>query len=294
MRTYWKEAAPSRAMISSTILRKASTGNVSGLGWPGANEMIPGFSMSALIRRMAEKRMPRAALENRSSHAVAVFSVIPSSLLECVRCRTNAAVYAGLAGAQARPRHRTAAGALRRVSWAYGRHRACNSLPWPDGGSTIAWSWRTGWDAAARWAFAAAARVRARPRRRPPSTRRSSSRLRRIETAFRSGEAGSLRPAFTAQGKVRVDLKDVMEGPGSYGPSQLEVIFGRIFDENRTRQFVFRDEDVTVTDSGGGLRARALAAQGERRRDPTPPDTVTFTLRQESGDWRIHEIRSSR
>ena len=41
-----------------------------------------------------------------------------------------------------------------------------------------------------------------------------SARLRRIETAFRSGDAGSLRPAFTANTKVRVDLKDVMEGPG--------------------------------------------------------------------------------
>ena len=68
-------------MISSMISRKASTGKVSGLGWPGAKEMIPGFSMSALIRRMAEKRMPRAALEKRSSQAVAVVSVIstPSS-----------------------------------------------------------------------------------------------------------------------------------------------------------------------------------------------------------------------
>ena len=39
----------------------AATGKVSGLGWPGAKEMIPGFSMSALIRRIAEKRIPRAA-----------------------------------------------------------------------------------------------------------------------------------------------------------------------------------------------------------------------------------------
>src|SRR5262249_46730774 len=38
-----------------------------------------------------------------------------------------------------------------------------------------------------------------------------SSRLRRIETAFRSGDASSLRPAFTATSKVRVDLKDVMD-----------------------------------------------------------------------------------
>jgi hypothetical protein len=42
--------------------------------------MMPGFSMSALMRRMAEKRMPRAALEKRWSQAVATFSVITISL----------------------------------------------------------------------------------------------------------------------------------------------------------------------------------------------------------------------
>jgi hypothetical protein len=120
-----------------------------------------------------------------------------------------------------------------------------------------------------------------------------SARLRRIETAFRSGDAASLRPAFTANTKVRVDLMDVMEGPGSYGPSQLEVIFGRIFDENRTRQFSFKDEDVAV--SGPGIafaRGRWVRKTGHGGTETT--DTVTFTLRQESGDWRIHEIRSSR
>ena len=120
-----------------------------------------------------------------------------------------------------------------------------------------------------------------------------NARLRRIETAFRSGDAGSLRPAFTANTKVRVDLKDVMEGPGSYGPSQLEVIFGRIFDENHTRQFSFKDEDVAV--SGPGIafaRGRWVRKTGRGGTETT--DTVTFTLRQESGDWRIHEIRSSR
>jgi uncharacterized protein DUF4783 len=120
-----------------------------------------------------------------------------------------------------------------------------------------------------------------------------SARLRRIETAFRSGDAGSLRPAFTANSKVRVDLKDVMEGPGSYGPSQLEVIFGRIFDENRTRQFSFKDEDVAVSAPGIAFaRGRWVRKTGRGGTETT--DTVTFTLRQESGDWRIHEIRSSR
>jgi hypothetical protein len=120
-----------------------------------------------------------------------------------------------------------------------------------------------------------------------------AARLRRIETAFRGGEAGTLRPGFTSKAKVRVDLKDVMEGPGSYGPSQLEVIFGRIFDANRTREFSFRDEDVTVTTPGVAFaRARWLRKASGGGSDTA--DTVTFTLRQEGGDWRVHEIRSSR
>jgi hypothetical protein len=120
-----------------------------------------------------------------------------------------------------------------------------------------------------------------------------TSRLRGIETAFRSGDAASLRPTFTASAKVRVDLKDVMEGPGSYGPSQLEVIFGRIFEENRTRQFSFRDEDVTVSAPGIAF-ARGRWVRKVRQGGTDLSDTVTFTLRQESGDWRVHEIRSSR
>jgi hypothetical protein len=120
-----------------------------------------------------------------------------------------------------------------------------------------------------------------------------ATRLRHIETAFRSGEAGSLRPAFTGKAKVRVDLKDVMDKPGSYGPSQLEVIFNRIFDENRTRQFSFRDQDVTVTTPGVAFARARWLRKGSGGGSETA-DTVTFTLRQESGDWRIHEIRSSR
>jgi hypothetical protein len=120
-----------------------------------------------------------------------------------------------------------------------------------------------------------------------------ATRLRRIETAFRGGDAASLRPIFTGNGKVRVDLKDVMDGPGSYGPSQLEVIFVRIFDENRTREFAFRDEEVTVSAPGTAF-ARGRWVRKARPGGSDATDTLTFTLRQESGDWRIHEIRSSR
>jgi len=119
-----------------------------------------------------------------------------------------------------------------------------------------------------------------------------ASRLRRIESAFRSGDASALRPSF-APGKVRVDLRDLTDGPGSYGSGQLEVLFGRIFDEIRTREFLIRPQDVTVSAPSTAF------ARGRWVRRPRPGgaervDTLTFTLREEGGEWRIHEIRSSR
>src|SRR5258708_11275534 len=77
VRTYWNACALSFSRISFTISRNWATGNVSGLGWPGAKEMIPGLSMSALIRRIAEKRMPRAAAEKRVSWAAIGGGVYP-------------------------------------------------------------------------------------------------------------------------------------------------------------------------------------------------------------------------
>jgi hypothetical protein len=118
-------------------------------------------------------------------------------------------------------------------------------------------------------------------------------RLARIETAFKTGDAVSLRSSFSDSGKVRVDLKDLPDGLGSYGPGQLQVIFGHIFDECRTQEFAFQDND------GRNPRSATTFARGRwvRRNQPRGQervDTLTFTLRQESGDWRILEIRSSR
>ncbi len=116
--------------------------------------------------------------------------------------------------------------------------------------------------------------------------------LRRIETAFRGSDARALRSSFST-GRVRVDLKGLTDGPGAYGAGQLEVIFERIFDENRTREFTIKDDDVAVSGPGTAF------ARGRWVRRPRPggadaTDTLTFTLREEAGDWRIHEIRSSR
>lgn len=119
------------------------------------------------------------------------------------------------------------------------------------------------------------------------------TRLSRIEGAFRSGSAGSLRQSFSEAGKVRVDLKELNDEPASYGCGQLQVVFERIFDENQTREFAFPKDDVTVSAAGTAF-ARARWSRRNRPGGQDAVDNLTFTLRQESGDWRINEIRSSR
>jgi hypothetical protein len=119
------------------------------------------------------------------------------------------------------------------------------------------------------------------------------SRLRRIEGAFRSRDAGSLRQSFSEAGKVRVDLKDLTDEPASYGPGQLQVVFARIFEENQTRDFAFPKDDVTVSEASTAF-ARARWSRRSRPGGQEVVDNLTFTLRQENGDWRINEIRSSR
>jgi hypothetical protein len=103
-----------------------------------------------------------------------------------------------------------------------------------------------------------------------------SSRLRRIETAFRDGDAGSLRASFASGARLRVELPDLTEGQGSYGAGQLQVIFGRIFDQFRTQEFAFAADDVRVSQPGTAF------ARGR------------WVRRSRPRDWRILEIRASR
>lgn len=118
------------------------------------------------------------------------------------------------------------------------------------------------------------------------------ARLERIETAFRGGDANSLRLSCSERGKVRVDLKE-LTGQTTYGPGQLQVVFGQIFEDYATREFAFRRSEVSVSTPGTAFaRGRWVRRSSHGGRETV--DTLTFTLREESGDWRIHEVRSSR
>jgi hypothetical protein len=119
-----------------------------------------------------------------------------------------------------------------------------------------------------------------------------SSRLTRIETAFRRGDAAALRASCASVGKVRVELGSIGDGHGSYGTGQLEVIFDQVFGQSRTQAFAFARDDVTVSPPGTAF-ARGRWVRGGRSGGQSV-DTLTFTLREEGGEWRVHEIRSSR
>jgi ketosteroid isomerase-like protein len=111
--------------------------------------------------------------------------------------------------------------------------------------------------------------------------------------AFRSGDAQALRALLPGEAKVRVDLRDLTDGSRSYGPGQLEVVFQQIFQAQHTGKLRFRPEDVNVAAPGTAF------ARGRWTRRSAPAggatvDFVTFTLRAQDGDWRIHEILCSR
>lgn len=119
------------------------------------------------------------------------------------------------------------------------------------------------------------------------------SRLQRIENAFVLGDARSLRSSFASPGKLRVDLDGLTDGRASYAAGQLQVIFGQIFGENRTRELAFERREVTLSSAGTAF-ARGRWVREPRRGGPSTTERLTFTLREEHGDWHILEIRSSR
>lgn len=119
------------------------------------------------------------------------------------------------------------------------------------------------------------------------------SRLSRIESAFRDGDADALRHSLSATGKIRVDLRDLTDGQASYGAGQLQVMFGHIFEDFRTREFTFRKNEVRISAPGTAFARGRWVRRGVGGGHESA-DNLTFTLRQEGRDWRIVEIRSSR
>jgi len=119
------------------------------------------------------------------------------------------------------------------------------------------------------------------------------NRLRRVEAAFRQGDALALRGCFSDKAKVRVELGDLSEGQGLYGAGQLQVIFGRIFEKRRTRSMSFPRADVKVPAVGTAFARGVWVHLGSRSADERT-DSLMLTLHADDGDWRIIEMRSAR
>jgi hypothetical protein len=120
-----------------------------------------------------------------------------------------------------------------------------------------------------------------------------TARIRRVEAAFRRGDATELRASFAAAGKVRVELRDLTEGQSWYASGQLQVLFARIFEDYSTRELAFAAEDVSEPTPGTAF-ARARWVRRARRGGPEITETLVLTFRREKDEWRILEIRSSR
>jgi len=119
------------------------------------------------------------------------------------------------------------------------------------------------------------------------------SRLRRVEAAFRQGDAATLRGCFSDKAKVRVELPELTEGQGLYGAGQLQVIFARIFEQRRTRSMTFPRADLQVPAAGTAFARGVWVHVGTRNAD-VRTDSLMLTLHSEDGDWRIIEMRAAR
>jgi hypothetical protein len=118
-------------------------------------------------------------------------------------------------------------------------------------------------------------------------------RLRRIQAAFRQGDAVGLRGCFSDRAKVRVELGQLTEGRGVYGAGQLQVIFGRIFERRRTQAMSFPRADLQVPAAGTAF-AKAIWVHSGVRGSEERSDALMLTLHAEDGDWRIIEMRLAR
>jgi hypothetical protein len=119
------------------------------------------------------------------------------------------------------------------------------------------------------------------------------SRLRRVEAAFRQGDAVAVRGCFSDRAKVRVELLALTEGQGLYSAGQLQVIFTRIFEQRRTRSMSFPRGDVRIPAAGTAF-ARAIWVHAGTRDGDERTDALMLTLHVEGADWRIIEMRSAR
>lgn len=117
------------------------------------------------------------------------------------------------------------------------------------------------------------------------------ARLDALERALRSGDADALGASVARRGRIHVDLRGLTDGQQVWGAGQLRVAFAELFAERRTSGFAL--QAATLSRSGEDL---AFVRGTWTRAAPGGPvvESVSFTLRLESGDWRVFEIRTAR
>ncbi len=135
-----------------------------------------------------------------------------------------------------------------------------------------------------------APRAQARPETSVPGP--LANRLSQLEDAFRRGDAAALRAVCAQSGKVRVEMRNFPSGQGSFGASQLEVIFRQIFKGERTRELRFPRDDVKLSPPATAFARGAWVHRPVGGAEIA--ETLTVTLRAEGDDWRIQELRSGR
>ncbi len=135
-----------------------------------------------------------------------------------------------------------------------------------------------------------AARAQARPESAVPGP--LWSRLSQLEDVFRRGDAAALRAACAQGGKIRVEMRAIPSGQGSFGASQLEVIFRQIFKGQLTRALAFPRDDVKLSPPATAFARGTWVHRPAGGAEIT--ETLMFTLQAKGDDWRVHEIRSAR
>lgn len=117
------------------------------------------------------------------------------------------------------------------------------------------------------------------------------TRLDALERALRDGNAGALRDSVSSRARVHVDLRGLTDGQQIWAAGQLEVAFAGFFAARRATGFALQHASL---DRAGDDLAFVRGTWTRSAAGGPVVEGLAFTLRIESGDWRVFEIRTTR